>query len=65
MNPASAAGPDRLSPRLLRLLAHTSISPEAGVSGLSALTRLGRRLAQGDLPDQTAQLLFAATLIPI
>ena len=63
LNPTSAAGPDRLSPRLLQLLARTTLSPEAGVTGLSALTHLVQRLARGDVPDQTAPLLAASTLI--
>lgn len=61
MHRALDAGPDRLSPRFLRLLARTSISPENGVSGLSADTCLVRRLAQGDLPEQTVPLLAAST----
>lgn len=65
LNPTSAAGPDRLSPRLLQLLARTTVTPEAGVTGLSALTRLVRRLARGDIPDSTAPLLAASTLIPL
>ena len=65
MNPTSAAGPDHLSPRLLQFLALTSVSPEAGVTGLSALTRLVQRLVSGDLPDRTVPLLAASTLIPL
>lgn len=63
MNPYSTGGPESFSPRLLRLLALTSISPEAGVTGLSALNRLFWRLGRGDIPDQTVLLIFA-TLIP-
>lgn len=65
MNPTSAAGPDRFSPRLIRLLAFTNISPQAGVTGLSALANLVRRLAKGSLPEQTLPLFSAATLLPI
>ena len=65
LNPTSAAGPDRLSPRILQLLVRTTLSPEAGVTGLSALTHLVRRLARGDVPDQTAPLFAASTLIPL
>ena len=65
LNPSSAAGPDRLSPRLLQLLARTSVSPESGITGLSVLTRLVKRLARGDVPDCTASLLAASTLIPL
>lgn len=35
LNPNSAAGPDRMSPKLLHLIANTSVSPKAGVTGLS------------------------------
>ena len=65
LNPSSAAGPDRLSPRILQLLACTSISPESGITGLSVLTRLVQRLASGNIPDTTAPLLAASTLIPL
>lgn len=65
MNPASAPGPDCFSPRLIRLLAFTSISPQAGVTGLGALTNLVRRLAKGNLPHKTLPLFAAATLLPI
>lgn len=36
-----------------------------GVSGLSALINLVRRLAKGNLPAQTLPLLSATTLLPI
>ena len=65
LKPTSAAGPDRLYLRILQLLARSTITPEASVTGLSALTRLVRRLAQGDVRDQTAPLLAASTLIPL
>lgn len=65
MNPNSTAGPDLMSPRLLRLLTGTSITPEAGVTGLSFLTYLVQRIAYGDLPTPTVRLLAAAALIPI
>ena len=63
LSPPSAAGPDRLSPRILQLLARTSISPESGITGLSVLTRLVRRLTRADLPDHTAPLLATSTII--
>lgn len=65
LNPNSAAGPDRMSPKLLHLLAHTQISPEAGVTGISALTNLVSRLARGSLPPCTIPLVSAATLLPL
>ena len=65
MNPNAAAGPDHMSPRLLHLLVNSEVSPKAGVTGLSALTRLVARLASGNIPDQSLPLLAAATLLPI
>ena len=65
LNPSSAAGPDRLSPRLLHLLTRTTVAPKAGITGLSILTRLVQRLARGDVPDCTAPLLAASNLIPL
>ena len=65
MNPNAAAGPDHMSPWLLQLLVNSEVSPEAGVTGLSALTRLVARLASGNIPDQSLPLLAAAILLPI
>lgn len=65
LNPASSAGPDLMSPRLLRLLTSTSITPQAGVTGLSSLTSLVRKLVQGDLPESILPVFTAATAIPI
>ena len=65
LNPSSAAGPGHLSPRLLQFLARTPMSPESGITGLSVLTRLFKRLAREDVPDCTASLLAASTLIPL
>ena len=47
LNPNSVACSDRMSPKLLHLLAHIPISPDAGITGLSALTNLVSRLARG------------------
>ena len=65
LNPKSAAGLDRMSPKLLHPLANTTISPEAGVTGLSALTNLFNRLARGSLLLRTTPLARAATLLPL
>lgn len=46
-------------------MATSTVSPEAGVTGLSALTDLVQRLARGALPQQTIALINPATLIPI
>ena len=54
-----------MSPKLLHLLANTTISSEAGVKGLSALTNLVNRLARGSLPLRTTPLASAATLVPL
>lgn len=40
LNPSSAAGPDLISSGLLQLLARTSVSPGASITGLSFLARL-------------------------
>ena len=65
MNPNAAAGPDRMPPRLLHFLVTGEVSPEAGVTGLSVLTRLVGRLARGQIPNQSFPLLSGATLLPI
>lgn len=65
MNPNSALCPDRMQPGLLRLLATTGISPEAGVSGLSTLTRLVVRLASAEIPPPMLPIIAAATIIHI
>ena len=65
MNPNAAAGPDRMPPRLLHLLVTSEVSLEAGVTGLSVLTRLVGQIARGQIPDQSLPLLAAATLLPI
>ena len=65
LNPNSAPGPDRFPPRLFHLLAKTSVSPEAGVSGLSALTLLIQRLADGNVPPESLPLIASATLVPV
>ena len=65
MNPNAAAGPDQMSPRIFHLLVNSDVSPEAGVTGLSVLTRLVGRLSRGNTPDQSLHLFAAATLLPI
>ena len=65
MNPNAAAGTDHMSPRLFNLLVNSEVSPEAGVTGLSALTRLVARVASGNIPEQSLPLLAASTLLPI
>ena len=66
LHPHSAPGPDLMTPRLLHLLVTSPITPQAGVTGLSALTNLVRILASGNLPPpQTFPLLSAATLLPL
>ena len=65
LNPHAAAGPDRMSPRLLHLLVTAPVSPAAGLTGFGTLTRLVRRLARGDIPGATIPLISAATLLPI
>ena len=65
LNPNSAAGPDRMSPKLRHLLAHSPVSPGAGVTGLSALINLVCRLARGSLPPCTIPLASAAKLLPL
>lgn len=54
-------------PRLLRLLATTTMcpeaSPEASVTGLSSLTDLVRRLGGGDLPSPAIPHFSASTLL--
>ena len=64
MNATSSAGPDMMSPRLLHLIVSSHVSPQAGVTGLSTLTNLIRRLIRGSLPDHTIPLIAAAWLIP-
>ena len=64
LDPSSSARPDCLFPRLLQLLARTSVSPESGITGLLVLTRFVRNLARADLPDRTSPLLAASTIIP-
>ena len=65
MNSNSAPGPDRMSPRLLHLLVTSQVSHEAGVKGLSVLTRLFARLARGDISEPSLPLLAAATFLPL
>ena len=65
MNPNAAAGPDRMPPRLLHLLVTSEVSPEAGLTGLSVLTRLVCRIVRVQIPDQSLPLLAAATLLLI
>ena len=65
LNLNSAADPESMSSKLLHLLAHTPIRPEAGVTGLSALTNLVSRLARGSLPACTIPLASTATLLPL
>ena len=46
MNHNAAAGPDQMSPRIFHLLVNSDVSPEAGVTGLSVITRLVGRLSR-------------------
>lgn len=65
LNPSGAAGPDRLSTRLRRHIAVTSVSQQAGVKSLSVLTNLVHRLSRGNLPAPMLPLFTAAVLLPI
>lgn len=65
LNPISAVSPDRMCTGLFHLIAKTNISPEAGVTGPSALIHLVRRLPGGDLPTHTILLISSAKLIPL
>ena len=62
LNPHSASGPDRMSPRLLNVLVMTPNSPAARQTGLGTLTRLVRWLAHGDIPEPIIPLISAETL---
>lgn len=65
MDPASAARPVLMSHRLLRLLASTSISSQAGGTGLSCLTRLVRYLTIGDSNESILPIFTSAKGINI
>lgn len=65
LSPSSAPGPDGISIRLLKLVFKTTISTEAGVIDLSAITALCNRFAWYDLPNSVLPLFTAATLILI
>lgn len=65
MNPISAAGSVVTAPCFLCVLATTSISTQADVTDLSALTPLVRRSAQGSLPQYIFSLFVVAKLLPM
>lgn len=61
----SAACPDLMSRRVLRLRASTSFSSKTEIKGLNALCSLTCRLALGDLPLSILPVFEAASLVPI
>lgn len=65
LSPNSAAGPDRILLGLLHLMLKSQVSPDAGVTGLPATTRLVNRIYRGVVPDNTLPLHPVATLLPV